>query len=101
VKFKERANCFARVEIRKTFPYELARWKSTRRSIGESHRLRQKTKSGSEAKIWSARSAVCSLFPPQNPDSARVRHAERGSKSTVRFKILKFEPIMRFFLKSR
>ena len=45
----------------------------------ESHRLRQKTKSGSEAKIWSALSAVCSEFPPKNPESKRVRHAERGS----------------------
>ncbi len=27
-------------------------------------------------KIWSARSAVCSAFPPQNPDSARIRPAE-------------------------
>ncbi|QQS61725.1 MAG: hypothetical protein IPN70_02240 [Candidatus Moraniibacteriota bacterium] len=33
----------------------------------------------SEPKIWSARSAVCSAFPPQNPDSARIRHAPRGS----------------------
>ncbi len=45
----------------------------------ESHTLRQKTKSGSEAKIWSARSAICSEFPPKNPESERVRHAERGS----------------------
>ena|SRR3989339_510012 len=30
-------------------------------------------------KIWSARSAVCSAFPPQNPDSARIRHAPRDS----------------------
>ena len=58
----------------------------------ESHRLRQKTKSGSEAKIWSARSAVCSEFPPKSPESKRVRHAERGSKSTVRSLIKKFEP---------
>ena len=29
---------------------------------------------------------------PQNPDSERIRHAPRGSKSTVRSKILKFEP---------
>ncbi len=33
----------------------------------------------SEPKIWSARSAVCSEFPPKNPESKRVRHAERGS----------------------
>ncbi len=58
----------------------------------ESHILRQKTKSGSDAKIWSARSAVCSEFPPKNPESERVRHAERGSKSTVRSLIKKFEP---------
>ena len=45
----------------------------------ESRSLRQKMKSGSEAKIWSARSAVCSEFPPKNPESKRVRHAERGS----------------------
>ena len=44
-----------------------------------SRTYRQKTKSGSEAKIWSARSAVCSEFPPKNPESKRVRHAERGS----------------------
>jgi len=44
-----------------------------------SRTYRQKTKSGSEAKIWSARSAVCSAFPPKNPESERVRHAERGS----------------------
>ena len=44
-----------------------------------SRAYRQKTKSGSEAKIWSARSAVCSEFPPKNPESKRVRHAERGS----------------------
>jgi hypothetical protein len=44
-----------------------------------SRTYRQKTKSDSEAKIWSARSAVCSEFPPKNPDSERVRHAERGS----------------------
>jgi len=30
-------------------------------------------------KIWSARSAVCSEFPPKSPESKRVRHAERGS----------------------
>ena len=44
-----------------------------------SRTYRQKTKSGSEPKIWSARSAVCSEFPPKNPESKRVRHAERGS----------------------
>jgi len=33
----------------------------------------------SEPKIWSARSAVCSEFPPKNPNSARIRHAPRGS----------------------
>ena len=44
-----------------------------------SRTYRQKTKSGSEAKIWSARSAVCSEFPPKSPESKRVRHAERGS----------------------
>jgi len=40
---------------------------------------RKFSKRGSEAKIWSARSAVCSEFPPKNPESERVRHAERGS----------------------
>ena len=44
-----------------------------------SRTYRQKMKSGSDAKIWSARSAVCSEFPPKNPESKRVRHAERGS----------------------
>ena len=33
----------------------------------------------SEAKIWSARSAVCSEFPPKSPESKRVFHAPRGS----------------------
>ena len=33
----------------------------------------------SESKIWSAQSAVCSEFPPKNPNSARIRHAPRGS----------------------
>ena len=45
----------------------------------ESSRLRNFSKRVSEPKIWSARSAVCSAFPPQNPDSARIRHAPRGS----------------------
>src|SRR3990167_4638591 len=35
-------------------------------------------------KIWSARSAVCSAFPPKNSESERIFHAPRGSKSTVR-----------------
>jgi hypothetical protein len=39
---------------------------------------RKFSKRVSEPKIWSARSAVCSAFPPQNPDSARIRHAPRG-----------------------
>ena len=30
------------------------------------------------------RSGGAFAFPPQNPDSARIRHAPRGSKSTVR-----------------
>ena len=37
------------------------------------------SKRASEPKKWSARSAVCSEFPPKNPESKRVRHAERGS----------------------
>ena len=45
----------------------------------ESHRLRSFSKRASEPKKWSARSAVCSEFPPKNPESKRVRHAERGS----------------------
>ena len=45
----------------------------------ESLRLRNFSKRVSEPKIWSARSAVCSEFPPKNPDSARIRHAPRGS----------------------
>ena len=44
-----------------------------------SNKHRQKMKSGSEAKIWSARSAVCSEFPQKIPKSERVRHAPRGS----------------------
>ena len=30
-------------------------------------------------KIWSARSAVCSAFPPKNSESERIFHAPRGS----------------------
>src|SRR3989344_4400421 len=37
-------------------------------------------------KIWSARSAVCSAFPPQNPDSARIRPPPRGAKKTEKRK---------------
>jgi hypothetical protein len=44
-----------------------------------SRTYRQKMKSGSDAKTWSARSAVCSESPPKSPESKRVRHAERGS----------------------
>ena len=40
---------------------------------------RQKTKSGSDAKIWSARSADTNEFPPPNSESKRVFHAPRGS----------------------
>ena len=40
---------------------------------------RKFSKRVSEPKIWSARSAVCSAFPPKNPNSARIRHAPRGS----------------------
>ena len=36
-----------------------------------------KFKTGQERE--SARSAVCSVFPPRNPQSERTRHAERGS----------------------
>ena len=45
----------------------------------ESHPHRNFSKRVSEPKIWSARSAVCSEFPPKSPESKRVRHAERGS----------------------
>ena len=45
----------------------------------ESLTLRQKTKSGSDAKIWSARSADTNEFPPPNSESKRVFHAPRGS----------------------
>ena len=58
----------------------------------ESHRLRQKSKSHFEAESGSARSADTNVFPPKNPESERVRHAPRGSKSTVRASIIKFEP---------
>ena len=58
----------------------------------ESHRLRIKSEFKFPQKIWSARSAVCSEFPPKNPDSERIRHAPRGSKSMVRAVIIKFEP---------
>jgi hypothetical protein len=40
---------------------------------------RKFSKRVSEPKIWSARSVVCSEFPPKSPESKRVRHAERGS----------------------
>ncbi|MBI2888695.1 MAG: hypothetical protein HYY10_02100 [Candidatus Liptonbacteria bacterium] len=53
-----------------------------------SNRHRQNSEFKFPPKIWSARSAVCSAFPPQNPDSARIRHAPRGSKSTVRASIM-------------
>ena len=44
-----------------------------------SREYRKFSKRVSEPKIWSSRSAVCSEFPPKNPESKRVRHAERGS----------------------
>jgi hypothetical protein len=50
----------------------------------ESLRLRQNWKSESEAEMGSARSADTNAFPPKNPESKRVFHAPRGSKSTVR-----------------
>ncbi len=40
---------------------------------------RKFSKRVSEPKIGSARSAVCSEFPPKNPNSTRIRHAPRGS----------------------
>jgi len=43
-----------------------------------SNEYRNFSKRISEPKIWPARSAVCSLFPPKNPESERVRHRERG-----------------------
>src|SRR3990167_9480021 len=69
---------------------EAGRGQNSVRAISRIHRQNSEFKF--PQKIWSARSAVCSAFPPQNPDSARIRHAPRGSKSTVRSKILKFEP---------
>ena len=36
-------------------------------------------KSISEPQMWSARSAVCSGFPPLSPASASIFHAPRGS----------------------
>ena len=44
-----------------------------------SNKHRQNSEFKFPPKIWSARSAVCSEFPPKNPDSARIRHAPRGS----------------------
>ncbi|MGB2791338.1 MAG: recombinase family protein, partial [Candidatus Moraniibacteriota bacterium] len=41
------------------------------------HRKNSEFKIGEERE--SARSAVCSEFPPRNPQSERMRHAERGS----------------------
>src|SRR3989344_8756585 len=46
----------------------------------------------SECKMGSARSADTNVFPPPNPESKRVFHAPRGSKSMVRSLIKKFEP---------
>src|SRR3989344_5882810 len=59
---------------------------------------RQKTKSDFRAEIGSRRRRDTNAFPPPNSESKRVFHAPRGSKSTVRSKILKFEPT---FLNSR
>ena len=47
------------------------------RTLSNKHRQNSEFKFLS--KIWSARSAVCSEFPPKSPESKRVRHAERGS----------------------
>src|SRR3989338_229401 len=58
----------------------------------ESLTLRKFSKGFSEPKLWPGRGAVCSAFPPKNSESERIFHAPRGSKSTVRSKILKFEP---------
>ena len=58
----------------------------------ESPSLRQKSKSHFEAEMGSARSADTKAFPPPNPEFKRVFHAPRGSKSTVRSLIWKFEP---------
>src|SRR3990167_10813145 len=58
-------------------PYKF--WAKSVRIFSNAHRQNSEFKFPPE--IWSARSAVCSAFPPQNPDSARIRHAPRGSKS--------------------
>ncbi|MBP7846219.1 MAG: hypothetical protein KA007_02155 [Candidatus Pacebacteria bacterium] len=44
-----------------------------------SRTYRQKMKSGSDAKIWSARSADTNAFPPRIPEFKRFFHAPRGS----------------------
>src|SRR3989344_9100871 len=46
------------------------------------HRKNPKSVSGTPEEP--PRSGGTFAFPPQNPDSARIRHAPRGSKSTVR-----------------
>ena len=45
---------------------------------------RQKSKSHFEAETGSCRRRDTNAFPPPNPESKRVFHAPRGSKSTVR-----------------
>ena len=50
----------------------------------ESRSLRQKSKSHFEAETGSRRRRDTNAFPPPNPESKRVFHAPRGSKSTVR-----------------
>ncbi len=66
-------------------------WSESSREF-ESLRLRKKSKSVFEAEMGSRRRRDTNAFPPPNSESKRVFHALRGSKSTVRSKILKFEP---------
>ncbi|MFH1677866.1 MAG: hypothetical protein ABH888_03590 [Patescibacteria group bacterium] len=40
-------------------------------------------KSESEAEMGSARSAVCSTFPPKNPESERIRHATNVARPNI------------------
>src|SRR3989344_6260243 len=57
-------------------------WKHPRRF--ESCRLRQNSESEETDKAGSRRRRDTNAFPPPNPESKRVFHAPRGSKSTVR-----------------
>src|SRR3989344_8811414 len=58
---------------------EAGRGQNSVRAISRIHRQNSEFKF--PPKIWSARTAACSAFPPQNPDSARIRPAECGKSS--------------------